>query len=110
MTNNSYEITVYADSLMQTELKKDTLNIDYHEDLVLILGMEEDLRDGEDWWDDIVDEVEYEFGDKWNCIEIVSSNKQFGRILERDYCVLLLKPKNDFGIPPIQQTNIIVNI
>jgi hypothetical protein len=54
MTNNSYEITVYADSLMQTELKKDTLNIDYHEDLVLILGMEEDLRDGEDWWDDIV--------------------------------------------------------
>ena len=96
MTNNSYEITVYADSLMQTELKKDTLNIDYHEDLVLILGMEEDLRDGEDWWDDIVDEVEDEFGDKWNCIEIVSSNKQYGRILERDYCVLLLKPKNDF--------------
>ena len=96
MTNNSYEITVYADSLMQTELKKDTLNIDYHEDLVLILGMEEDLRDGEDWWEDIVDEVEDKFGDKWNCIEIVSSNKHYGRILERDYCVLLLKPKNDF--------------
>ena len=91
----SVDITVYADTQMQTVIHKDTI-YESLEEIELITQIEDDLLDGDDWWQDIVDEVENKLGANWNCIEVVSFNRHFGRILERDYCVLGLEPKNDF--------------
>lgn len=64
---------------------------------IFINSQENDLLDGGDWWEDSARKVEEKFGNSWYCFEIISSNQNSGRILERDYCINSRKPINYFN-------------
>lgn len=94
---NTYPVnfTVYADSQKNTVLHKDTTYLAF-EVIQRISSSDSESIDDDKWWERTVFEIEKKFGDNWYCIEVVTSDGKFGRILERDYCVLGLDAKSDF--------------
>ena len=96
MTMNKITLKIYADPQMNVEIATWMIDEDLSHNLYLD-SQENDLLDGEDWWEECVVEIEEKYGESWNCFEIISSNGNSGRILERDYCVNYQKPKNYFS-------------
>jgi hypothetical protein len=94
---NTYpiDITVYADSQKNTVLHKETTYAAF-EIIQRISHSDSEFIDDDKWWERIVFGIENIFADNWYCIEVVTSDGKFGRILERDYCVLGLDAKNEF--------------
>jgi hypothetical protein len=96
MHKQTAKLTIYSDALMSNVI-----------DTRLIQGnslanfqkndQEYDLLDGEDWWEDYASEIENQYGASWYCFEVVSSDKKYGRILERNYCINYEKPVNFFN-------------
>lgn len=90
------KVKIYADKEMSTEI--DTWSFDENSrNKIYIQSQENDLLDGEDWWEGYANEIEEKYGNSWNCFEIISSNPNCGRILERDYCINFQKPINYFS-------------
>jgi hypothetical protein len=94
---NTYpvDITVYADSQKNTVLHKDT-TFQPIEVIQRFRNSNAEFYDDDKWWERIVFGIEKKFDGNWYCIEVVTSDRKFGRVLNRDHCVLGLEPKNDF--------------